>query len=138
MASNRSIACIACNGKKVLVAHRLPEGDMGGRWEFPGGKAEAGESDEEAAKREMQEEFGVGVTVGKRIAESRFTHRGEERVLIAYSVKFPPDMDTEHLSLTEHSECKWADLNEIEKLNFVDSDMKIYPAVKRAAAEGNV
>ena len=37
-----SIACIAFDGEKILVAHRNPTGQMGGRWEFPGGKVEPG------------------------------------------------------------------------------------------------
>ena len=44
MASKHSIACIALDGTKVLIAHRLPVGQMGDRWEFPGGKVEGDES----------------------------------------------------------------------------------------------
>lgn len=127
---NVSVACIAHKGRKVFIAHRLCTGDMGGRWEFPGGKVEAGESCEEAIRREMKEEFGMDVQAGERITESRFIHRGKERLLAAYNVVFPADMDTNSLALTEHSECKWADIDEIEKLPFVDSDMTIYPLIK--------
>ena len=42
--SKTSIACIALFKDKVLVAHRNLVGQMGGRWEFPGGKVEAGET----------------------------------------------------------------------------------------------
>lgn len=135
MKSKKSIACIAHNGRKVFIAHRLPKGDMGGKWEFPGGKVEEGEECGEAIKREMKEEFNVEVEALGLIAESRFMHRGEERLLLAYETKFPDNMDTEHLQLTEHSECKWVDIDEIEGIDFVDSDKKIYPIVREAVIQ---
>ncbi|MBQ5569226.1 MAG: NUDIX domain-containing protein, partial [Treponema sp.] len=48
-----SITGIALDGDRVLVAKRNPVGQMGGRWEFPGGKVESGESDAEAVVREF-------------------------------------------------------------------------------------
>ena len=65
--SKISIACIAYDGEKILIAHRNPTGQMGGRWEFPGGKVEEGETDESAIVREFREEFGVTVSVNEKI-----------------------------------------------------------------------
>ena len=62
---NVSIACIVYQNGKILVARRNPTGDMGDRWEFPGGKQEAGETDETAIIREMNEEFGVTASAGE-------------------------------------------------------------------------
>ncbi len=126
-----SIACIALDGKKVLVAHRNPTGQMGGRWEFPGGKLEAGESDAEALVREFREEFGVEVTVGEKIAEASFVHNGTEVALHAYRVFVPHDGIARPYVLTEHSEYRWVEIPEVEQLSFVDSDMKLYPAVRK-------
>ena len=53
---SRSVACIDYRDGKILIAKRIVRGDMGGRWEFPGGKIEEGEDYSTAIKREMQEE----------------------------------------------------------------------------------
>ncbi len=124
-----SIACIAFDGKKILVAHRNPVGQMGGRWEFPGGKVEKDETDEQAIVREMNEEFGIDVKVGEKIGETFFMHSGEQVALHAYEIKVPHDGMTKKYVLTEHSEYNWVEPAEIPTLNFVDSDMLIYPAV---------
>ena len=50
---------------KLLIAQRHAEAHLGGLWEFPGGKREAGESYEQCLQRELQEELGVTVVVGE-------------------------------------------------------------------------
>lgn len=129
-----SVACIAFNGKNVLIARRNPTGQMGGRWEFPGGKVEEGEGDEDACAREFEEEFGVRVGVGGRIAEASFKHSGEERALHAYLVTVPHDGIAKKYALTEHTEYRWAEVAEIPALDFVDSDLLIYPQVVKYLA----
>ena len=74
---SRSIACIDYRDGKIFIAKRQMVGDMGGRWEFPGGKIEDGEDLQTAVVREMQEEFGVTVTVGRKITSGTFTHKGK-------------------------------------------------------------
>ena len=129
MASKHSIACIALDGTKVLIAHRLPVGQMGDRWEFPGGKVEGDESCELAIIREMQEEFGITVTVGPHIANAQFMHNGETVALDCYRITVPHDGIAVPYTLTEHSEYRRADISEIENLSFVDSDLLLYPQV---------
>ena len=126
-----SIACIAVDKHDVLVAHRNPVGQMGGRWEFPGGKVEKDETDVEAVIREFSEEFGVTVKVGARIAVSTFEHNNEVVQLHAYRVFVPHKGKIFKYHLTEHSEYKWVHIDEIKQLNFVDSDLGIYSEVKK-------
>ncbi len=126
-----SIACIAFDGKNILIAHRNPTGQMGGRWEFPGGKVEAGESEEDAVRREFNEEFGINVNVGEKIAETFFMHNNEQVALHAYEITVPHDGIEKKYVLSEHTEYKWVSPAEIPTLSFVDSDMLIYPDVVR-------
>ena len=56
------------DGDKLLILKRSDEQMLGGLWEFPGGKLEQGETPQEAAQREIQEETGLSVVVGKELA----------------------------------------------------------------------
>jgi 8-oxo-dGTP diphosphatase len=53
---------------RLLIAKRRPQDHLGGLWEFPGGKRQAGESYEDCLHRELREELGIEVHVGERIA----------------------------------------------------------------------
>ncbi len=132
--SKGSIACIAFKEKKVLIAHRNPTGQMGGRWEFPGGKVENDETDEQAIVREMQEEFGITVTPGAKIAEAQFKHNGSIHALHAYVITVPHDGVAQKYTLTEHTEYRWAEMAEIPLLHFVDSDLLLYPQIVKYLA----
>ncbi|MCR5288791.1 MAG: NUDIX domain-containing protein [Treponema sp.] len=125
----KSIACIVFFNGRILIAHRNPEGVMGNRWEFPGGKVESGETDQQAIVREFQEEFGVVVTVGNHICDATFVHNDCQCSLHAYEVFVPHDGSKERYVLTEHTEYKWVDVSCIPSLPFVDSDLKLYPSI---------
>lgn len=133
--SSVSVACIAVNNKKILIAHRNPTGAMGNRWEFPGGKVEENESDEETVVREFQEEFGITVKVIEKITENSFEHNGKKRSLHAYLITVPHDGGDVKYILSEHSEYKWVCVDEIPVDNFVDSDLKILSSVKEYLKE---
>ena len=126
---SNSVACIVYKDGKILVAHRIPKGDMGNRWEFPGGKVEPGETDQMAIVREMGEEFGVKAVPGEKITSCSFFHKEKKCFLNAYLVQLEHDGLEKPYILTEHTEYKWVFPKEIENLNFVDSDLKIYPDV---------
>ena len=128
---SRSIACIDYRDGKIFIAKRQMVGDMGGRWEFPGGKIEEGEDLQTAVVREMQEEFGVTVKVGRKITSGSFTHKGKPCTLDVLEVTFPHDGIEKRFELTEHTDYMWTDLDSIPQLNFVDSDLSIYNDVKK-------
>ncbi len=110
------------------MARRLPGGELGGKWELPGGKAEAGESDAEALIREYTEEFGLRVEVLRFLGEALFEHRGETRRLAAYLIAMSDGSVPE---LREHSECRWLAPSELGELDLADSDRKLLPFLVR-------
>ncbi|HOX17454.1 MAG TPA: (deoxy)nucleoside triphosphate pyrophosphohydrolase [Spirochaetales bacterium] len=114
----RSVAGIAIRDGLVLVGRRKPGGELGGRWEFPGGKMEAGETPAETLRREYLEELGVEVEVGERLGVYEFS-RGERRfTLEAWTVTLSEDA-REH---PEHDELRWVTREGLEALDLADSD----------------
>ena len=71
------VAGVILQEGRVLLSRRPAGTHLGGLWEFPGGKMEAGESPEAALARELEEELGIQVTVGEMVA--RVEHRYPER-----------------------------------------------------------
>ena len=108
--------------RRCLIAQRKSGGALGGKWEFPGGKVEAGESDREALVREYEEELGVPITVGDFLGETWFEHHGRRR-LRAYRV-YAASHD---FILRENTQWRWAGLTDITALDFADSDRKLFP-----------
>ncbi len=54
---------------KILISQRPLDGLLGGLWEFPGGKKEPGESLKQTVRREIREELGIEIEVGKKLAQ---------------------------------------------------------------------
>jgi 8-oxo-dGTP diphosphatase len=122
----RSVAGILVHRGKVFIAKRGQTGSFRGRWEFPGGKVEEGESDEAAIEREFREEFDIDIRALRSIGESIFPHRGEDRILAAWLIDLAPYMRPK---LLEHEEIAWADAAGLASLDLVDSDRKLLPMV---------
>ncbi len=59
---------------KILVAQRHVNDGLGGLWEFPGGKCRAGETLEECLRRELEEELGIEVRVGRKVMTLKHAH----------------------------------------------------------------
>ncbi len=124
----QSIAGIIFKNNTFLIGHRLPTGEMGNRWEFPGGKVDGEETPKRAILREFREEMGIEVTIGEQIAAVEFTNKNGVSALLAYQVFIPENAE---IILTEHSELKWATMTEIESLSFVDSDRLLFPYIQK-------
>lgn len=69
------VAVINNHQGKILIDRRKQSGEMGGLWEFPGGKIEPGESIEECIEREVKEELDIDIAVGDRL--TTITHAYE-------------------------------------------------------------
>jgi A/G-specific adenine glycosylase len=69
-------AAVIRRGNKLLITRRPPKGLLGGLWEFPGGKQEPGETLEVCLKREIREELGIAIEVGRLLVsvEHAYTH----------------------------------------------------------------
>ncbi|MDX9827206.1 MAG: NUDIX domain-containing protein [Spirochaetia bacterium] len=120
----RSIAGIVVQNGKILVAKRKEGGAIGLRWEFPGGKVESGEGDEEALRREFEEEFGIRAEPVRCLGSASFVSHSGERLLTAWLVELPKDCI---LELREHSMIAWLHPQDLRHLDLADSDRSVLP-----------
>jgi len=121
----RSVAGVVLRSNRVFLARRGPGGSIGGKWEFPGGKIEPGESASDALVREFEEELGVKVEVDRAIGESRFSDGARRFVVTAYHV-FLSGMP---FSRGEHTAMEWFPLDLLSTLDLPESDRGLVTSV---------
>jgi 8-oxo-dGTP diphosphatase len=97
---------VAC----VLAGERSAPAELAGRWEFPGGKVEAGESDQQALVRECREELGVDIVVGGQVGGDLPIPGG--RVLRVYAARLAGGS----LALLEHRSVRWLAVDELDSV----------------------
>ena len=79
------VAGVLQKGEKIMVYRRPMDKELGGRWEFPGGKMEDGESPEQALARELKEELNINVQVGPVLDVLRASGAGKDVLLLFYA-----------------------------------------------------
>ena len=117
-------AGILFKDSRVFIAKRKATGRLPGKWEFPGGKVEDGETPEEGLKRELEEELGIEAVVGDYLGE--WIHRYDFGTvkLLFYRVYW----DGGDVSSKDHDEYGWVALDELKRYDFAPADR---PFVKR-------
>jgi len=81
-------AAIILKDNKVLIAQRAPGKNQAGKWEFPGGKVELGETPQECLNREIREELEVDIEVLDIFGESIYAYHSGTIKLMAYWCKW--------------------------------------------------
>ena len=105
--------------RRVLAARRTDPPHLAGRWEFPGGKVDPGESDEQALVRELDEELGIEASVGGRIGPD-LDIRGTA-VLRIYLAEITAGEPT----LNDHDELRWLAAHELRDVPWIEVDMPV-------------
>lgn len=106
---------------RILIARRKEGMQCGGKWEFPGGKVEPGETPEACLRRELREEFGIEAGIDGFIAASEFDYGTIHIRLLAYRAHYCSG----EFSLTDHAEVKWVARSELLQHDFADADIPI-------------
>jgi 8-oxo-dGTP diphosphatase len=115
------IAGVITKDDTFLLAQRAKKDALYGKWEFPGGKMEDGETAEECLKRELFEEFNIKADIGAYLCSSYFTHQGNEVEMQAFIV---PSFSG-NIILNEHQQIKWVTKKELLNFDVPDPDKPI-------------
>lgn len=106
---------------KVLVAQRSEIMKLPLKWEFPGGKLERDESEEDCIIREIKEELNIEIQIIKRLKDSLFDYGAYKINLIPFIVKYMSGA----IVLAEHKEFKLLNKTELVDLDWADADLPI-------------
>jgi len=114
----RVIAAVITRGDRVLVCQRPHQKRHGGLWEFPGGKCETGETDHQAARRELREELGVEVTA-----------TGDEEFAVAdpnspFLIAFVPTTIEGEPTCHEHIAMRWERIESLPAFPLAPNDRR--------------
>jgi 8-oxo-dGTP diphosphatase len=111
---------------RFLLTRRLEGTHLAGRWEFPGGKCEPGETHAEALARELEEELAVPIAVGPPILVT--THAYDERTveLHFYETRL---LGTPTPQLGQAM--RWASREELGELDFPEADAALIVMLTR-------
>ena len=110
----------------LLIARRAHDQKLAGKWEFPGGKVEPGETLQECLKREITEELGVDAIVGEALTESHYKYQHGEILLVALKT----ELKSEEIRLTVHDEFQWLTPRQILDLDLAPADIPIAKFLK--------
>jgi 8-oxo-dGTP diphosphatase len=110
------VGAAVVRGGRVLAARRTAPASAAGRWEFPGGKVEPGESDTASLVREVDEELGVRIRVERWLAGAEPVG---ERYLLRVAVA---RLEAGEPTPTEHDEVRWLGADELDAVDWLDAD----------------
>ncbi len=123
------VAVIWNDQGEILIDRRKQEGLLGGLWEFPGGKVEAGESIEACIQREIQEELAISIEVGEHLITVDHAYSHFRVSLNVHQCRY---ISGEPQPL-ECDEIRWVTLAEIDQFPFPAANVKIIEALRQAA-----
>ncbi len=107
---------------KVLCAQRSEAMSLPLKWEFPGGKAEIGETPGEGLLREIKEELSVDLELLEQLPDNTHEYSPEKIIrLIPYRCRILNG----NIDLSEHAQIVWLTSDELEKLDWAEADIPI-------------
>lgn len=119
------VAGIIYKGNRFLIAQRNLEKAQGGLWEFPGGKVELDETNEQALIREIKEELNADIEIEEFIGENTHHYPDKDIRLIFYKAK----LISKEIHLIEHEDYRWITREEKDKFEFAGADKVVFDMI---------
>ena len=119
------VAAVIHDGGRILATQR-GYGEFKDKWEFPGGKMEAGESREEALRREIREELDTEINIGKLLCTVEYDYPAFHLTMHCYLCSVVSGT----LVLKEHESARWLPAEALESVDWLPADLQILPLIK--------
>jgi 8-oxo-dGTP diphosphatase len=116
---------------RLLAAQRIEPPELAGWWEFPGGKVEPGEQDEDALVRECREEIGVEIELVERIGGDWPMRDG--LVMRVWTARI---IDGEARPLEDHSAVRWLGPDELYDVPWLPADLPVVGQLRKHVLAG--
>jgi 8-oxo-dGTP diphosphatase len=125
------VAAVILEGGRVLLTQRKSGSHLEGRWEFPGGKVEAGEDPRDALARELREELGIEARVGE-ILDVTF-HRYDEADMAVLLLFFEAERTAESPEprALDVAAFDWAGRDQLDPARFPPADIAVLRKVAK-------
>lgn len=118
------VAAVIMKEGKVFATQR-GYGEFKDGWEFPGGKVEAGESPEEALRREIREELEVEVNVGDLIDTIEYDYPAFHLSMKCYACTIAGGSP----HLLEHEAARWLSADQLDSVAWLPADITLIPKI---------
>ncbi|MBG9812052.1 NUDIX hydrolase [Bacillus endophyticus] len=122
------VAAIIKDKDKILIAQRNSKDHLAGKWEFPGGKIEPGETPEECLVREIREELRIDIEIGSFYDDNVYGSKDQAIHLLFYWA----EVINGKVTAVVHDDVKWITIKELASFDFAPADI---PIVKRLERE---
>lgn len=113
------VAGVIIRHGRVLVCQRRADADHPGKWEFPGGKVESGESLPEALRRELREELAIEACVGRLLWRIPCHYPGRRPILLSF---FAVEQYAGELDNRQFATVRWVPPGSLRELDWLEGD----------------
>lgn len=114
------VAAVLERDGQVLICQRRAGSRHGLKWEFPGGKVEAGEAPQKALRRELQEELGIQASIGPEIVRYGYQYPGRSPILLIF---FRVNEFTGEPVNREFEQFRWEARQRLPEYDFLEGDL---------------
>jgi len=116
------VAALIVRGDEILCCQRTEHQALALKWEFPGGKIEAGETPPQALRRELDEELGINAEIGHEITRILHTYQNGNSVNLRF---FVVERYQNELQNRIFREIRWVKRGNLPTLDFLDADKEL-------------